>query len=173
MSSQTVGCRNVPVGGRRRPVVGGHGKRDLAPNASEQLLCHQSHIVRRRGSAYDPAMLRRALAFLAACSLVAMGCAESSDDSNTDTTAVETTAAPATTAAPVTTVAPSTTAAPATTPPPATTAAPAATQPADTDPQFDTCGDATDAGYGNYRQGVDPEYDWYDDRDGDGIVCEF
>lgn len=42
-----------------------------------------------------------------------------------------------------------------------------------TDPQFRTCGEATNNGYGNYRQGVDPEYDWYQDRDKDGVVCEF
>lgn len=40
------------------------------------------------------------------------------------------------------------------------------------DPRFDTCGEAQSAGYGNYHQGVDPEYDWYQDRDGDGVVCE-
>lgn len=44
-------------------------------------------------------------------------------------------------------------------------------QPA-TDPRFDTCGAANAAGYGNYRQGVDVEYGWYQDRDGDGSVCE-
>lgn len=44
---------------------------------------------------------------------------------------------------------------------------------ANTDPRFGTCGAANDAGYGNYQQGVDPEYDWYDDRDDDGWVCEF
>jgi hypothetical protein len=41
-----------------------------------------------------------------------------------------------------------------------------------TDPRFSYCTEANDAGYGNYQQGVDPEYDWYDDNDGDGIVCE-
>lgn len=41
-----------------------------------------------------------------------------------------------------------------------------------TDPQFDTCGDAKDAGFGPYYAGQDAEYDWYDDRDDDGIVCE-
>lgn len=41
-----------------------------------------------------------------------------------------------------------------------------------TDPRFDTCGAANAAGYGNYRRGADPEYDWYDDRDHDGVVCE-
>ncbi|MFC0036804.1 excalibur calcium-binding domain-containing protein [Actinomadura rayongensis] len=41
-----------------------------------------------------------------------------------------------------------------------------------TDPHFGTCGEANDAGYGPYRQGVDPEYDWYTDRDHDGVVCE-
>jgi len=40
------------------------------------------------------------------------------------------------------------------------------------DPRFGTCGDAIAAGYGPYVRGVDPEYDWYIDRDGDGIVCE-
>lgn len=40
------------------------------------------------------------------------------------------------------------------------------------DPRFGTCGDANAAGYGDYRQGVDAEYDWYQDRDGDGVVCE-
>ncbi|MFY0407181.1 excalibur calcium-binding domain-containing protein [Solicola sp. PLA-1-18] len=42
-----------------------------------------------------------------------------------------------------------------------------------TDPRFDTCGDANAAGYGNYVDGRDPEYDWYQDRDGDGVACEF
>ena len=42
-----------------------------------------------------------------------------------------------------------------------------------TDPQFGTCGEANDNGYGNYQQGVDPEYGWYQDRDKDGWVCEF
>jgi hypothetical protein len=41
-----------------------------------------------------------------------------------------------------------------------------------TDPRFRTCGAANDAGYGDYRRGVDPEYHWYQDRDGDGVVCE-
>jgi len=42
-----------------------------------------------------------------------------------------------------------------------------------TDPQFSYCYEANDAGYGNYVQGVDPEYEWYDDADHDGVVCEF
>lgn len=41
-----------------------------------------------------------------------------------------------------------------------------------TDPRFGTCGEANDNGYGPYHQGQDAEYDWYTDRDGDGIVCE-
>jgi Protein of unknown function (DUF1524)/Excalibur calcium-binding domain/Protein of unknown function (DUF2510) len=54
-----------------------------------------------------------------------------------------------------------------------TTPKPKATAPtAKTDPQFRTCGDANDAGYGPYYEGQDPEYDWYQDRDQDGIVCE-
>jgi len=51
-----------------------------------------------------------------------------------------------------------------TTPKPATTGA--------TDPRFGTCREAIAAGYGPYRRGVDPEYDWYQDRDHDGVVCE-
>lgn len=41
-----------------------------------------------------------------------------------------------------------------------------------TDPRFDTCGEANDAGFGPYSSGSDAEYDWYQDRDGDGVVCE-
>jgi hypothetical protein len=41
-----------------------------------------------------------------------------------------------------------------------------------TDPRFDTCGAANAAGYGNYQRGSDPEYNWYQDRDNDGSVCE-
>lgn len=41
-----------------------------------------------------------------------------------------------------------------------------------TDPRFSTCTEAKRNGYGPYRRGVDPEYGWYQDRDGDGIVCE-
>lgn len=40
------------------------------------------------------------------------------------------------------------------------------------DPRFDYCYQATAAGYGPYYQGTDPEYDWYTDADGDGVVCE-
>lgn len=40
-----------------------------------------------------------------------------------------------------------------------------------TDPRFDTCKDAKSAGYGPYSSD-DPEYSWYEDRDGDGEVCE-
>lgn len=41
-----------------------------------------------------------------------------------------------------------------------------------TDPRFSYCYEANDAGYGPYFQGQDPEYDWYDDADNDGEVCE-
>lgn len=40
------------------------------------------------------------------------------------------------------------------------------------DPRFATCKAAKAAGYGPYREGVDPEYDWYRDADHDGVVCE-
>ena len=41
------------------------------------------------------------------------------------------------------------------------------------DPLFGTCGEANDNGYGPYREGVDSEYSNYQDRDGDGLVCEY
>ena len=50
--------------------------------------------------------------------------------------------------------------------------APLASNGGATDPQFFYCYEANDAGYGPYYSGQDPEYAWYDDRDGDGIVCE-
>jgi hypothetical protein len=40
------------------------------------------------------------------------------------------------------------------------------------DPRFSTCAEANAAGYGPYYKGKDPEYYWYEDRDGDGIDCE-
>lgn len=53
---------------------------------------------------------------------------------------------------------------------------PAPTKPTPTagglDPNMGTCKAAKAAGYGPYVRGVDPEYDWYRDRDRDGIVCE-
>jgi excalibur calcium-binding domain-containing protein len=39
-------------------------------------------------------------------------------------------------------------------------------------PRFGTCREANAHGYEDYRQGVAVEYDWYEDRDGDGQVCE-
>lgn len=41
-----------------------------------------------------------------------------------------------------------------------------------TDPRFKTCKEAKANGYGHYRKGVDPEYNWYRDADKDGVVCE-
>ncbi len=41
-----------------------------------------------------------------------------------------------------------------------------------TDPRFSYCYEVVAAGYGPYYQGQDPEYDWYDDADNDGSVCE-
>ncbi|TYC19323.1 excalibur calcium-binding domain-containing protein [Micromonospora sp. MP36] len=41
-----------------------------------------------------------------------------------------------------------------------------------TDPRFRNCKEANKAGYGPYYRGVDPEYAWYRDQDGDGVVCE-
>ena len=50
--------------------------------------------------------------------------------------------------------------------------APLASTGGGTDPQYSYRYEANDAGYGPYYQGQDPEYAWYDDRDGDGVVCE-
>lgn len=44
--------------------------------------------------------------------------------------------------------------------------------PSGNDPDLGTCGAVIAAGLGPYRRGIDPEYAWYQDRDGDGIVCE-
>jgi len=40
------------------------------------------------------------------------------------------------------------------------------------DPRFRYCTHAIGAGFGPYYYGLDPEYEWYNDRDRDGIVCE-
>ena len=40
------------------------------------------------------------------------------------------------------------------------------------DPIFGTCSQAKRYGYGPYYQDSDYEYDFYDDRDNDGVVCE-
>lgn len=54
----------------------------------------------------------------------------------------------------------------------ASQSAPPTTSSSGTDPRFSYCYEANDAGYGDYRQGQDPEYDWYSDNDNDGLVCE-
>lgn len=41
-----------------------------------------------------------------------------------------------------------------------------------TDPDYGTCAAANAAGRGPYYQTIDPEYDFYRDRDKDGMVCE-
>lgn len=41
------------------------------------------------------------------------------------------------------------------------------------DPKFASCAEAKRNGYtSSYTRGIDPEYEWYQDRDGDGVVCE-
>lgn len=55
---------------------------------------------------------------------------------------------------------------------PATPVAPAPATSGGLDPRFRTCGDANAAGFGPYVRGIDPEYDWYIDRDRDGRACE-
>ncbi len=62
-----------------------------------------------------------------------------------------------------------------TSPPPAPTAGTSPPLPAvdlGTDPRFGTCAEAQQNGNTPYERGVDPEYEFYDDRDDDGIVCE-
>lgn len=49
---------------------------------------------------------------------------------------------------------------------------PAPVEAAGTDPRFPNCKEAIAAGYGNYIQGINPEYNWYRDGDNDGINCE-
>jgi micrococcal nuclease len=41
-----------------------------------------------------------------------------------------------------------------------------------TDHRYTYCYEAKAAGLGPYHRGVDPEYAWYRDNDGDGVVCE-
>ncbi|MEU8401532.1 thermonuclease family protein [Nonomuraea sp. NPDC048892] len=59
-------------------------------------------------------------------------------------------------------------------PTPTPTPSPTKTRPSDdgNDPRYRTCGEANANGYGPYVRGQDPEYAWYQDRDGDGVVCE-
>jgi len=38
--------------------------------------------------------------------------------------------------------------------------------------RYESCTEAIAADGGNYLFGIDPEYTWYEDRDGDGVVCE-
>lgn len=40
------------------------------------------------------------------------------------------------------------------------------------DQRYPYCSDAIAAGLGPYTEGIDPEYAWYRDGDGDGVVCE-
>jgi Excalibur calcium-binding domain len=70
---------------------------------------------------------------------------------------------------------PSSAPAPSTTAQAPTTQAPVTQAPTPSgglDPQFSSCSKAKEAGYGPYVRGTDPEYDWYSDRDGDGVACE-
>lgn len=41
-----------------------------------------------------------------------------------------------------------------------------------TDPKFKTCTAAKAKGFGPYKKGKDKEYEWYQDRDKDGMACE-
>ncbi|WP_084101729.1 DUF1524 domain-containing protein [Demequina sp. NBRC 110051] len=48
---------------------------------------------------------------------------------------------------------------------------PTETSEPDLDERYPYCKDLP-SGYGPYVKGTDPEYEWYSDRDGDGVVCE-
>lgn len=57
-------------------------------------------------------------------------------------------------------------------PPPSPSLSPSPTPSEDPlDPRFDDCDEANEHGYGPYVRGEDPEYWWYWDRNGDGVVC--
>jgi Excalibur calcium-binding domain len=61
-------------------------------------------------------------------------------------------------------------------PPPPTTSPPEPTpSPSPTedplDPRFSDCDEANENGFGPYFRDEDPEYWWYPDRNGDGVVC--
>jgi endonuclease YncB( thermonuclease family) len=55
---------------------------------------------------------------------------------------------------------------------PPTTLAPSAPGAGGLDPRFGSCREALANGFGPYVAGIDPEYGWYRDGDGDGTVCE-
>jgi hypothetical protein len=56
---------------------------------------------------------------------------------------------------------------------PSASSSPVSTAPAGTHPRFASCAEAKRNGYnGPYTKGKHPEYEWYQDRDGDGVVCE-
>lgn len=77
--------------------------------------------------------------------------------------------------APVTTKAPTSEPKPSSTITPKPTSSPtqdSQTENPDVDKDYGTCTAAKAAGKGPYYKGVDPEYDWYQDRDKDGVVCE-
>jgi hypothetical protein len=57
---------------------------------------------------------------------------------------------------------------PGASPSPQTTPSPEQTA----DPRYDTCKEANDHGHWDYTRGMDAEYDWYEDRDNDGVACE-
>lgn len=38
--------------------------------------------------------------------------------------------------------------------------------------RYSSCAEAKAVGEGRYQQGIDPQYEWYQDGDGDGIACE-
>lgn len=68
---------------------------------------------------------------------------------------------------------PSPTQSPTPTTKPTATSSPKSNTGGKTDRRFPSCTALHDAGFeGNYVKGQDPEYGWYDDRDGDGRACE-
>ncbi len=92
--------------------------------------------------------------------------APSPSSSNTPKPVVTADPSPSATPSPLATLSPS--------PSPSVTSSPSTTQTARTpDPRFSSCAEAKRNGYNRkYVRGVDPEYYFYRDGDGDGTVCE-
>lgn len=128
------------------------------------LANHDGRHVRR--STMSERATRSVLAWLTVCGVFLLCCGCANAEGEDTATAVS----PIPTAEPVET--PRSSPSPKPTPSPTKTAKPPPPPEPETDPSFETCREAIEEGFGPYVEDADPEYDWYDDRDGDGVVCE-